>query len=229
MTFVANSLWGAIGRQFRRPEGFGGRIMGRVMETINRTPNRVAIAALDIASTDVILELGYGPGCAIAELARRAPRGRVYGVDPSPEMFAAACRRNRKSIGGGAVCLAQGLVGDLGLGSVSIDKILAVNVAYFFAEDAGEMREARRLLKPGGKLALYVTHKAAMRRWKFAGSDTHRLFDADGLRLLLVRAGFAPGEIAIRDVAVAFGVVGLVAIATKQARQKDPNGPCERG
>ena len=58
--------------------------MGRVMEAINRAPNREAIAALAIAPADVVVEIGYGPGCAIETLAASAPRGRVYGIDPSP-------------------------------------------------------------------------------------------------------------------------------------------------
>jgi SAM-dependent methyltransferase len=229
MNSAAYLFWRAIGRQFRRPEGLGGRIMGRVMEAINRAPNRVAIAALDIAPADVVLELGYGPGCAIEELAERAPLGRIYGVDPSTEMFAAACRRNRKSIAGGVVILKQGFVGDLELKTESVDKILGVNVAYFFDEAGGELREARRLLKPGGKLALYATDKSAMRGWKFAGPETHRQLGADDLRFLLDRAGFATDEITIREARFALGIVGLVATATKWLHRDDRSKACERG
>lgn len=216
MIFAAYPFWRAIGRQFRRPEGFGGRIMGHVMEAINRTPNRLTIAALGIAPADVVLEIGYGPGCAIEALAERAPLGRIYGVDPSIEMFTTACRRNRRSIAGGRVILTQGHVGDLWLDAATVDKILGVNVVYFLDEEGGELREARRLLKPGGKLALYATDKSAMQNWKFAGPETHRLFGADDLRLLLDRAGFAADEIAIGEVGVALGLVGLVAVATKR-------------
>ena len=215
MASSTSSVWGAIGRQFRRPEGLGGRIMGRVMEAINRAPNQLAIAALDVSPADVILELGFGPGCAIEELAARAPLGLVYGVDPSREMFARACRRNREPIAGGRVQLAQGFMRDLQLQPESIDKILGVNVVYFFCEDGGDLREARTLLKPGGKLALYATDKTTMRRWKFAGPETHRLFGAEDLRRLLARAGFGADEIEIREAEIFYGVIGFVVIATK--------------
>ena len=190
--------------------------MGRVMEAINRAPNREAIAALAIAPADVVVEIGYGPGCAIETLAASAPRGRVYGIDPSPAMHACASRRNREALVAGRVSLSQGDIRDLRLAPDSIDKILAVNVVYFLNEDAAELQEAWRLLKPGGRIALYATDKSVMRRWKFAGPETHRLYGRDELFELLRRAGFDPGEIAIREVNVAFGVTGLVATATKQ-------------
>ncbi|BDV37046.1 class I SAM-dependent methyltransferase [Methylocystis bryophila] len=213
---MSDTLWRAVGRQFRRPAGLGGRLMGHVMEWINRAPNREAIAALAIAPADVIVEIGYGPGCAIEALAASAPRGRVYGMDPSPAMLASASRRNREAVASGRVNLSQGDICDLRLAPESVDKILAVNVVYFLDEDGGELKEARRLLKPGGRIALYATDQSVMRRWKFAGPETHRLYGREELFELLLRAGFDPGDIAIRQVDVAFGVTGLVATATKQ-------------
>ncbi len=190
--------------------------MGRVMEAINRAPNREAIAALAIAPADVVVEIGYGPGCAIETLAASAPRGRVYGIDPSPTMQAYASRRNRVALAAGRVTLSQGDIRDLELAPESVDKILAVNVVYFLDEDGGDLKEAWRLLKPGGRIALYATDKSVMRRWRFAGPETHRLYGRDELFALLRRAGFDPDAIAIRGVKVAFGVAGLVATATKR-------------
>jgi SAM-dependent methyltransferase len=218
MTSAVHPLWRAVGRQFRRPEGLGGRIMGLVMEAINLAPNRETIAALEIAPQDRIVEIGYGPGCAIETLAASAALGRIYGADPSAEMFAAASRRNQESIAAGQVTLIQGHLFDLQLLERSVDKILGVNVVYFLDEEGDELREARRVLKPGGRLALYATDKAVMRGWRFAGPDTHRLFGHEELRLLLERAGFHPDDIAIRSVKVALGLEGLVATATKRER-----------
>jgi len=213
-----DGVWRAIGRQFSCPSGLGGRLMGRVMEFINRAPNREAIASLEIEPSDVILELGFGPGCAIEILAAKAPLGRVYGVDPSEGMLASASRRNKHAIASGRVQLLQGRIDALPLRSGSIDKILAVNVVYFFDECGSEPREARRLLKPGGKMAIYATDKSEMAHWKFAGPDTHRLFGADDLALLIARGGFDSDEFSIREVRVAFGITGLVATVSKRRR-----------
>jgi len=191
--------------------------MGRVMELINVAPNREAIDALEIGPTDVVLEIGFGPGCAIGSLAELAPRGKIFGVDLSEEMMASAARRNSRAIAEGRVRLMKGRVDDLPLSPESIDKILAVNVAYFFDDDAGELRAARHLLKPGGKMAIYVTDKSSMSRWKFASPATHRLFGRDELAALIRGAEFRDDEVSIREVDVAAGVKGLVATATKRS------------
>ena len=55
-----------------------------------------------------------------------------------------------------------------------------------------------------------------MRRWPFAGPDTHRLFDQTGLTALLLDAGFAADWIRIERVDAGFGVLGLLAVARKE-------------
>ncbi len=213
-----DGMWSAVGRQFRQPSGIGGRVMGRIMEAINRAPNRETIDALEIGPADVVLELGFGPGCAIETLAELAPQGRIFGVDPSEEMLACASRRNSRAITEGRVRLMQGRIDDLQLQPASIDKILAVNVIYFFDECGGELIEARRLLKPGGKMAIYATDKSAMSRWKFASPATHRLFGREGLAASIRRAGFRNDEFSIHEVEVTLGVKGLVAKVSKRSR-----------
>jgi SAM-dependent methyltransferase len=215
---AVDGAWSAIGRQFKRPAGIGGRLMGRVMEVINRAPNRETIAALRIGPEDIVLELGFGPGCAIETLAEMAPRGRICGVDPSEEMLIRASRRNGRAIAEGRVRLMQGRIEDLRLEPASIDKILAVNVIYFFDENGGELDEARRLLKPGGKMAIYATDKSAMSRWRFAGPATHRLFGREDLAASIRRAGFRDDEFSIHEIEIAFGVKGLVATVSKRSR-----------
>lgn len=215
MIFSTSSVWNAIGHQLQRPEGSGGWVIGQIMAEINRTPNRLAISALDISSADTVLELGFGPGWAIAEMAKCATLGMVYGVDPSSTMLAMASRRNRDAIAGGRVRLIQGFAKDLELHSGSVDKIIGVNLVYFIGDESGDLRDARRLLKRGGKLSLYATDKSTMKRWRFARSETHRLFGCDDLRSLLVQAGFKADSVQISKAEIGFGITGLVALATR--------------
>jgi SAM-dependent methyltransferase len=80
---------------------------------------------------------------------------------------------------------------------------------------AAAVGEARRVLRPGGRLVVYATHGSAMRRWPFAGSHSHRLFDRRRIAALLGKAGFTRGGIHISDVDAGFGVSGLLAVAIK--------------
>ena len=193
MLFMDN-FWSGVGHQLKCPSGRAGHLTGRIMSFVNREPNRLAIHALSIEPTDTVLELGFGSGSAIKTMASLAPESTVLGIDQSPEMVAQASRRNKRAIGQGRVRLHLGGFNALPCDSCSIDKILAVNVVYFFRADAAELREAHRVLRPGGLMAIFATDRSTMLHWKFAASGTHTLFDEAELRSLILRGGF-PGTL----------------------------------
>ena len=91
-----------------------------------------------------------------------------------------------------------------------------MNVVYFFSRDAQEVREAWRVLKPGGLMAVYATDKSTMAHWKFSGPETHTLFGEDSLRGFLTRGRFSEEDISLSAVMFSFGIRGLLAIARKQ-------------
>jgi SAM-dependent methyltransferase len=205
--------WISIGQQLRKPAGFGGRLLARAMSLANERSNRIAIAALDITVNDTVLELGFGGGRTIKTLANAATEGRVFGIDHSPAMSSRACRLNRRAIQDGRVRLVQGRLDALPWQSGTVDKCLAVHVAYFM--DAKEVREVRRVLRSGGKLAVLVTDTVAMAHWKFAPPSTHRQFTASGLTSLLVDGGFSCEEMLVQSVSLGMAIPGLLALATK--------------
>lgn len=207
-------LWEVIGHQLRSPSGWRGRLAGRVMEIINREPNDRSVAALELAPEATVLEIGCGPGVALAQMALAATNGLVIGLDASPEMLRQAARRNRSAIESGRVKLALGTFERLPFDSDSIDRVLAVNVAYFFSASE-ELSEVYRVLRPGGRLVIYATDRLTMSRWKFAGPGTHNLVDENSLTAALGAAGFDAQETEIRELALRFNVRGLLAVSNK--------------
>jgi ubiquinone/menaquinone biosynthesis C-methylase UbiE len=137
-----------------------------------------------------VLELGFGPGYAIEAMAREAFDGHVYGVDQSSLMLEQAGRRNRAAIREGRVALYQARFDCLPFGDACIDRLLAVNVIYFWDDLPRMAKEIRRVLRPGGRAAVYATDSGTMCRWKFAGAPTHRLYSAQSLPEALANAGF---------------------------------------
>jgi SAM-dependent methyltransferase len=206
-------FWQGVGAQLRNPSGLAGRMAGSFMGFANAKPNALALAALDLRDGESLIELGCGPGHALRALLRNARLERATGLDWSETMLAEAARLNRYALEAGRLELVRGDFAKLPFHDGTADAVLAVNVVYFMS--AAAVGEARRVLRPGGRLVVYATHGSAMRRWPFAGSHSHRLFDRRRIAALLGKAGFTRGGIHISDVDAGFGVSGLLAVAIK--------------
>ena len=142
--------------QFGRPHGLGGHLSGWVMahRASNRRRNRWVVSLLDVAPTDRVLEIGFGPGIAVSELSHLAPRGEVVGIDHSEVMVRRARRRNAEAVGAGRVDLRLGSVQALPDFEGPLDKILAVNSMGFWPEPVARLQELRDRLRPGGTIAI---------------------------------------------------------------------------
>ena len=177
-------LFGAVVTQFVRPRGFAGRLAGweMALRTSNRKRNRWAVALLDVQPQDHILEIGFGPGLAIRELARRATGGFVLGIDHSEVMVRQAAARNRAAVEQGRVELRLGSALDLRDFSEVFDKALAVNNFGMWPEPEARLKELRRALRPGGRVAIVSQPRcpgASAETTKRVGVETtERLRDA---------------------------------------------------
>ena len=120
----------------------------------NRKRNAWAVSLLDVQPDDRVLEIGFGPGLAIVQLSRLAPEGYVCGIDHSALMLRQASRRNADGIRRGAVDLRLASVDALPAFDAPFDKILAVNAIMFWPESDARLEELRRLLRPGGLIAV---------------------------------------------------------------------------
>jgi SAM-dependent methyltransferase len=142
-----------LARQFGHPRGLGGRLVGWVMahRPSNVARSRWAVELLDLAPGERLLEVGCGPGVAIATAARAAT---VVGVDPSPVMISQARRRNRRAVRTGRVTLHCAPVEHLPAFDAPFDKALAVNTVGHWDEPAAGLERIRATLRPGGTIAL---------------------------------------------------------------------------
>jgi SAM-dependent methyltransferase len=209
------NLWGRIGEQLRAPSGTSGVLIGHLMDVANRVPIRSTINALAPGPLSRILEIGFGTGLAIRILLEAAPDCHVTGLDHSKAMIRAAAGRNRAAIAAGRVDLVHGKASRLPWPSETFDYVLAINVAYFFADAGSEMAEIHRVLRPGGKVALFVTERETMSAWRFAGAATHRTYDREALTDLCNSGGFCSTRISISEMPLPLGLKGLIATAGK--------------
>jgi SAM-dependent methyltransferase len=172
--------------QGHHPRGAAGSVTGWMFahRPSNRQRNRWVVSLLEVRPADRVLEIGFGPGVAIAELVR-AGAGHVYGIDHSDVMLRQASRRNAAAIRAGRVTLINASADRLPPAlDGPFDAILAVNSLGFWPERAQRLTELRRRLAPGGRLAL-----ASQPRCPGATADTSRSA-AGEIEKLLRDAGF---------------------------------------
>jgi SAM-dependent methyltransferase len=144
-----------IVRQFHRPTGLGGHIAGWIMghRPSNVRRNHWAVGLLEIEPTDRLLELGCGPGVAIAAAAERATHGMVVGVDHSTVMIRQARRRNAHAMTAGRVRLICSPIDRLDLaGERPFDAMLAVNTVGMWPTPGA--RHLAGSMRTGGRIAL---------------------------------------------------------------------------
>lgn len=155
---VKRAVIAAVVGQFGHPRGAAGSVAGWVMahRPSNRRRNSWVVCLLDVQPTDRILEIGFGPGLAIAELSRRVgPGGHVYGIDRSEVMLRQASKRSAVAIQAGRVTLALGAVERLPPTLHGpFDAILAVNSLGFWTAPTERLADLRRRLRPGGRIAI---------------------------------------------------------------------------
>jgi ubiquinone/menaquinone biosynthesis C-methylase UbiE len=175
-------------RMFGRPQGLAGRLGGLILARGNRPFAEEVVTLLGVQPAQRVLEIGFGPGVAIALLAQAAPGVRIAGIDVSTEMVEQARARNAAAIRAGAVDLRHGTVERLPFADAAFDLALAINSMQVWPDVDAGLRALRRVLRPGGRVALAFTPRSGQPR----AGVTARLEAAgfENARLAELRGGF---------------------------------------
>lgn len=114
--------------------------------------NPTALARL--SPGEVVLDLGSGGGIDVLLSAKRVgPAGKAYGLDMTDEMLALA-NENKRKAGAGNVEFLKGEIENIPLPDNSVDVIISNCVINLSADKDRVLREAIRVLKPGGRFAV---------------------------------------------------------------------------
>ncbi|RZB20914.1 methyltransferase domain-containing protein [Streptomyces sp. F001] len=147
-----------------------------------------AVAELGLHEGDRVLDAGCGTGRALPPLrAAVGPSGVVLGADLTPAMLEAAVRAGRDR--DGRLLLAD--VAALPLRARSLDAVFAAGLIAHLPDPAENLRELARVVRPGGRLALFhpIGREAlAARQGRQITPDDLRA--EPNLRVLLTRSGW---------------------------------------
>jgi arsenite methyltransferase len=154
----------------------------------------------DLKPGEVVLDLGSGAGLDVLLSARRvSPGGQAYGLDMTDEMLELA-NRNREKAGVTNATFLKGSIESVPLPDSSVDVVISNCVINLAEDKAAVMREAYRVLRPGGRFAvadmveleaLAPAIKKELDTWAGCISGT---IPIDEYRAALVAAGFAEPE-----------------------------------
>jgi arsenite methyltransferase len=153
-------------------------------------------ALAELHPGEAVLDLGSGAGLDVLLSARRvAPGGRAYGVDMTDEMLALA-NENKAKAGVENATFLKGTIEAVPLPDASVDVVISNCVINLAADKSAVLREAFRVLKPGGRFAvsdmvevepLAPSIKSALDAWAGCIAGT---IPVEAYREALIAAGF---------------------------------------
>ena len=137
-----------------RPSGRIGKIFGWVMGRLNAGAYRWAVAQLEPAKPQNLLEIGFGTGDLLKLAARRLKPRRIAGVDPSELMLETARKKLRRFRKKAEIDLRLG--DDSALPDGPFDAIVAAHCFQFWSDPHTTLQHLRAMLSPGGRLILVL-------------------------------------------------------------------------
>lgn len=181
--------------QARRPSGIIGRfLMSKIFNNGNADLNSFVKDVIDLSKEDQVLEIGFGPGKLIYEMAENVTDGVVTGIDFSEVMLGIASKLNQQYISTGTVILRKGDCCSLPFDGESFDKLCTVNTLYFWEDPGKNLAEMFRVLKPKGKIVIGFRDHKQMSNLNLK-EDVFSYYSQQDVVEMLAKAGFANAHI----------------------------------
>ena len=185
---------GYMMRQVRKPSRWLGHFMAKTMNRSHSQLTDWGLAHVQIGQQFTILDVGCGGGRTVGKLADSAIAGTVYGVDYAQGSLAASRDYNRQLIADGRVHIEPGTVSKLPFSDCLFDLVTGIETQYYWPNLPEDMKEIRRVLKPGGQLLIIAeNYKSGRLDWiegplmrfllgssRLGPADQRALFEAAG-------------------------------------------------
>jgi SAM-dependent methyltransferase len=154
-----------IARQLSHPTGLLGGLVGRLMNRRNAAMNAFAVQQLELQPADRVLEIGFGGGVNLAALLESS--AFVGGVDPSRWVVERARASFADAVKADRADFRLGSADSIPFAS-PFQKVCTVNTVYFWKSLYAGFAEIRRVMEPGGRVAIGFLPKQWMDRMGLA-------------------------------------------------------------
>ena len=141
-------------RQCRKPSGLPGRVFLAMMNLNHASVTSWGLQQMEIDKRYTALDVGCGGGKTVRKIAQIASEGRVLGIDYATASVASSRRANLREIERGRVAICHATVSQLPFHDNSFDLVTAVETFYYWPDHVADLREVKRVLKPGGTLVI---------------------------------------------------------------------------
>lgn len=187
-----------VSEQLKHPKGFWGKITAAVMRKLNTSLYEWVVEELDIQENDSVFEIGYGHGLGVEKTLQKTTC-TIEGIDFSKVMHTIASKRNRQAISEKKATLHLGNFLDFKIKQNYYDKLLCVNVIYFWDDLEAPFAKIKNSLKEGGLFCLYIDSKEDLEKFKFTKSDLFNKYSVEFLTKKLKLAGFNKVEVEFKE------------------------------
>ena len=182
--------------QARKPTGLIGRyLMTKIFNEGNADLNSFVMDMLELQSSDRVLEIGFGTGKLISQMAEFTTEGVVEGIDFSEVMLKQAGKINKHNVSNGKVRLQREECKNLPFENESFNKLCSINTLYFWKDPAKYFLEMFRVIRPGGIIAIGFRDDKQMSSLNLS-SDVFTTYSQTEVVSLLSNAGFSDARVA---------------------------------
>lgn len=173
----------------KKPEGFWGRVILRQMNKRHSVLSRWGMSHIEWQQEWNVLDIGCGGGANLAELMRRCPQGKAYGIDISQESVLFAQKKNKQYLSSRCF-IEQGTVDKLPYTDHMFDVVTAFETVYFWSNLPHAFMEVARVLKQSGYFLICCElNDPAVKTWTNL-IEGMIIRSRDELESILLQSGF---------------------------------------
>ena len=155
---------------------------------------RWGLSHISIQPDSCVLDIGCGGGKAVQEIASSVSKGKVFGIDYSEDMVQLSKKVNDNLIKQGIVEIMYGAVSSLPFPDNMFDLVTTIETYYFWPDVMNDLREVKRVLKPGAFLlivnAAYKDDRFEKRNSKIVNLLEMKIHTPDEYKDVLSEAGY---------------------------------------